>query len=448
MNRCTSGSSIGSIPRSIRSWNEPTRIGTIVKSRRPPRRYWRNTTWNSIECSVRWVSSSSKRSLPASAARPSTYDRSVGTTPSGVSKSLYVSANRRRQYWWATPRITNVSACGLLHQLAVGPGVDRAAAMEIDVRAEDAAEPVARPDAVDRRRAGAVVADEQLLELRAEGPERGGVGPARHRRGATSRLAVLLVEHREGRAVDDHRLIEAPDQILQLLHRHELPRLPEHPGLDLHQRRLAIEMADDLDIAIERDQDRLGDHPGRILQHHEGLTLMLDPSSGERPEFRPFQRWLNASGRHRLAHRPPPTAQRVQGPRHVGAEYPHHHVTRGHVASSTAARTPRLAGDQRQRPRRRSDLADGLRLDHRLLLLGQFRRRHRPADRFIASSPEVPKFLHSQTPYHQRRAIQGCLRMIAARCSCFGESRPNRSPEFANPSGSSSLSLDLTASRG
>ena len=57
---------------------------------------------------------------------------------------------------------------------------------------------------------------------------------------------------------------------------------------------------------------------------------MLDPSSGDRPEFRSFQRWLNAPGRHRLAHRPPPTAQRVQGPRHVGAEYPPSHVTRGH----------------------------------------------------------------------------------------------------------------------
>ena len=36
-------------------------------------------------------------------------DRS-GPRPSGVSKSLHVSANRRRQYWCATPRITKVSA--------------------------------------------------------------------------------------------------------------------------------------------------------------------------------------------------------------------------------------------------------------------------------------------------------------------------------------------------
>ena len=107
--------------------------------------------------------------------------------------------------------------------------------------------PVPRGDAVDRRRARPVVAHEELLELRAQRPERRGVRPARQRRRPPSRFAVRLVEHRERRPVDDHRLIEAPDQILEFLHRHELPRLAEHPGLDLRQRRLAVEMANDVD---------------------------------------------------------------------------------------------------------------------------------------------------------------------------------------------------------
>ena len=156
-----------------------------------------------------------------------------------------------------------------LHQLPVRPGVDRAAALEVDVRTQDAAEPrrAATPSAAGD--AGPVAAHEELLELGAQGPERRRIGAARQCRRPPARFAILLVEHRERRPLDDHRLIESPDQILEILHRHELPRLAEHTRLDLHQRRLAVEMPDDVGVAVERDQDRLGHHPRRILKHDE-----------------------------------------------------------------------------------------------------------------------------------------------------------------------------------
>src|SRR6185437_11743132 len=87
---------------------------------------------------------------------------------------------------------------GPLHQLAVRPGVDRAAALEVDVRTQDAAEPRGGRYAVNRRGTRSVVADEELLELGAQRPERRGVGTTRQRSGPPSRVAVLLVEHLEG----------------------------------------------------------------------------------------------------------------------------------------------------------------------------------------------------------------------------------------------------------
>ena len=323
-----------------------------------------------------------------------------------------------------------------LHQLAVRPGIDRAPALEVDVRTQDAAEPRRRGDAIDGRRAGPVLAHEELLELGAQGPERRGIGTARQRRRPPSRLAVLLVEHREGRPIEDHRLIEAPDQVLQFLHRHEVAGVAQHPRLDLGQRRLAVEMPDDVGVAVERDQHRLGYHPRRILQHDENLTLVLDPSSGERPELR-FA-LLAACRRHRLGHRWPPGSvcsapvRSVQNAsrRHQPGRHPTGvaliMLSDSPAASSTPARTTRLAGDQRQRPRGRSDLADGLRPGHRLLLSSGKPERWQSMVG-IDSLPRVPPVFRKQSSCHEIWPTPH-MQNLARRA---GPSRRNR----AQPSG-------------
>ena len=239
----------------------------------------------------------------------------MGTTPSGVSKSLHVSDEPAPAVLVGHAQDHERVGLRSLHQLPVRPGVDRAAALEVDVRAQDAAE--ARRGGR-RRRSPASPAPfwlhEELLELRAERPERRRIGTARQRRRPPARFAVLLVEHREGRPVDDHRLIEAPDQILQFLHRHELPVWPEHPCLDLHQRRLAVEMSDDVGIAVERDQDRLRDDARRILQHDE----RPDPGARSVEPRAAGASVVPATSAHRLpasqsGSPPAPTAHRDRG---------------------------------------------------------------------------------------------------------------------------------------
>ena len=149
------------------------------------------------------------------------------------------------------------------------------------------------------------------------------IGTARQRRRPPSRLAVRLVEHRERRPVDDHRLIEAPDQILQFLHRHELPAVPAAPVPGSPSASTGRQNGGRCGITVERHEDRLRDDARRILQHDERLTLVLDPSGRERPELRSFQRRvLTASRRHRVGHRPPPRLIAIEGLRHDDAKSP------------------------------------------------------------------------------------------------------------------------------
>src|SRR5438046_2159672 len=79
--RATDRSLSGRFPRASASWAKLARIGTMVKSRRPPKRYWRNTAWNSIECSPRWPSSAAKQSWRARATSASTKSWSVTAAP-------------------------------------------------------------------------------------------------------------------------------------------------------------------------------------------------------------------------------------------------------------------------------------------------------------------------------------------------------------------------------
>ncbi len=185
--------------------------------------------------------------------------------------------------------MTNVSGLGAFHQLAVRPGIDRPATLEVDVRAEDAAE-IRRGGrrgsvAVDRRCARTTLADEELVELRTQRSQGRGVGPTRQRRGAATGLAILLVEHREGGPIKDHRLVEATDQVLQLLHRHELPGLAEHAGLDLTQRRPAVEVADH----IARTRRAAGGTVGGPRRRGPGASRTTGPGarSGGRERAKP-----------------------------------------------------------------------------------------------------------------------------------------------------------------
>ena len=58
-----------------------------------------------------------------------------------------------------------------LGERAVGPGVGRPAALEVDVRAQDAAEPRRTRRTIRRWHPGTVGSDEELLELSAERAE-------------------------------------------------------------------------------------------------------------------------------------------------------------------------------------------------------------------------------------------------------------------------------------
>ena len=72
--------------------------------------------------------------------------------------------------------------------------------------------------------------------------------------------------------------------------RQEKPGRAQHAPLDLDQRRLAVEMANDVIETVDRDQHRLGDRAGLVFEHHERLTLVLDPPGADRPKFRSFER--------------------------------------------------------------------------------------------------------------------------------------------------------------
>ena len=112
----------------------------------------------------------------------------------------------------------------------------------------------------------------------------GRVGPAGERGGPDRSRGVGLAERGEGRAVEDHRPVELVDQAFQLGRRDALAGLAEDPAADLGEGRPAVEVADDLLEAVERDQDRVGEQAERVFEGDEGLALMVDPSAGERAE--------------------------------------------------------------------------------------------------------------------------------------------------------------------
>ena len=135
-----------------------------------------------------------------------------------------------------------------------------------------------------------------------------------------------------------------------------------------------------------------------------------------------------------------------------GRSIPHHMLPAGTIASSTAARALRLAGDQRQRPCRRSDLADGLRAGHRLLLSRAVRRRPQPARsvhrlsfRFRRIRP-VANAMPSTSEAIQRNVAE-CVRRLSMGRFRRRERRPDRSPDCTGSSEFKHRFLDLTASR-
>ena len=151
---------------------------------------------------------------------------------------------------------------GVLDELLVGPGVDRAAAVKVDVRAQDAAK--ARRTRPLRRHPGSpapFASDEKLLELGPQRTDGRRVRAARQRGGPPARFAIRLVKRGERRPLDDHRGIEPADQVFELVEREKEPGLAQHPCLDLDQRRLAVEMPDDVMKAVERDENRLDTTP-------------------------------------------------------------------------------------------------------------------------------------------------------------------------------------------
>ena len=115
-------------PRSIRSWNEPTRIGTMVKSRRPASKCaGGKPTWNSTECSVRPTSSSSNRCAPGQGGR-SQIDQRIDRSwpiPRGVWKSLRVKAEALAAILVGHAQDDeDVSASDLSNEFPVSPGIE------------------------------------------------------------------------------------------------------------------------------------------------------------------------------------------------------------------------------------------------------------------------------------------------------------------------------------
>src|SRR5262249_45187181 len=138
----------------------------------------------------------------------------------------------------------------LLPHRAIRPSIDRATALEVDVWAQDGAEAPRTGHRLGRRRSGSLRADEELLDLGTECPQGRGIRTTGPGRGPSSRRPILLVEPVERWTLDDHRVIEPPDQDLQVRHGDVLAGFPQQPRLDLNQVRLAIELADDVEITV------------------------------------------------------------------------------------------------------------------------------------------------------------------------------------------------------
>ena len=142
----------------------------------------------------------------------------------------------------------------LFDELTIGPGVDRPAALKVDVRREHAAQLRRGPIATGDRNSRTRGIDKELLELSAQGTRRGGVRPARHRGRPAARFSKRLMKRVEGRAFNNHRRVEPVDQTLKLMKGKKEPRRTQHPALDFDQRRLAVKLADDVVEAVDRDR--------------------------------------------------------------------------------------------------------------------------------------------------------------------------------------------------
>ena len=102
--------------------------------------------------------------------------------------------------------------------------------------------------------------------------------------------AIALEKAREGRALDQHGRVQPLDQVFEFLDRQEKPRLAHDARLDFDQRRLPVEMPDDVVEAVMRNHDRLCKHGRRILKQDKDLSLVLHPPRNDGTKFRSLQR--------------------------------------------------------------------------------------------------------------------------------------------------------------
>ena len=254
----------------------------------------------------------------------------------------------------------------MLHQFLVRPGIDLAAALEVDMRAQDAAKAVRLGHIVLGGQAGAVCIHEELFELRAERADGRRVGAAGQGGGAPTRLSIRLEERGERRPLDDHGRVEPLHQTLELVQCKKEPGRAQHAPLNFTERGLPVEVANDVIKTVKWDQNWLRQHPSQILEHHKALTLMLDSPRHDRPKLGSFER--------RHASDP--------GPRSTPRTYLDAHpnrtqadtlmLTESQKPSSHATRPLRQDGDQRKRPHRRGDFHDRLGSHHRYLSSSEY----------------------------------------------------------------------------
>jgi hypothetical protein len=180
---------------------------------------------------------------------------------------------------------------GSLDEGLEGVRIRRPAALEVDVRRDDAAEGPGR--AVDRReRRGASAAGivEEAVELPAEPGRVGLVGAAGVGGGSDGLGAVMVAIVAEGGAVEEHGAVELADEPLEHAGADRAAVLALEGGADLNEARPAVEVADDGAEVVEVEQDGAVDDPERVLEQHEGPATVVEAAGGEGPELRPVER--------------------------------------------------------------------------------------------------------------------------------------------------------------
>src|SRR5262249_54870108 len=121
-------------------------------------------------------------------------------------------------------------------------------------------------------------------ELRAEGRGRGVIRPAGERGGAHRSERLLLAILLERGAVEDHRLVELRDEAFELRQGDVETRLLANPVSDLRKGQVAVEVPDDPEEALDRDQDRVRKKPEGVVEPDEIAALISDSLRRERPQ--------------------------------------------------------------------------------------------------------------------------------------------------------------------